>query len=48
MSGIKIEFRETCKWCDGKPSVLACYETKVGIDFKNTFVAPVETPGNNH
>ena len=48
MSGIKIEFRETCKWCDGKPSVLACYETKVGINFKNTFVAPVETPGNNH
>ena len=30
-SGMKIEFRETCKWCDGKPSVLACDETKVGI-----------------
>ena len=47
-SGMKIEFCETSKWCDGKPSVLACDGTKVGINFKNTFVAPIETPGNNH
>ena len=46
--GMKIEFRETCKWRDGKPSVLACDATKVGINFNNTFVAPVETSGNNH
>ena len=43
-SGMKIECRETCKWCDGNQSVLACDGTKVGINFKNTFVAP----GNTH
>ena len=30
-----------------KPSVLACHGTEEGINFKNTFVAPFETPGNN-
>ena len=28
--------------------MLACDATKVGINFNNTFVAPVETSGNNH
>ena len=30
-----------------KPSVLACDGTEEGINFKNTFIAPIETPGNN-
>ena len=48
VSGMKIEFRETCKLGDEKPSVSVCYGTKAGINFKNTFVTSIETLGNNH
>ena len=43
-SAMKIDFREPCKFCEGKPYVLACDGTKIGINFKNTFVSPIERP----
>ena len=42
-SRMKIEFREKCPGCEESPSYLACDGTKLGINFRNTFVSPVET-----
>ena len=42
-SRMKIDFRQGCIWCEGKPAVLACDGTKIGTNFKNTFVDPIET-----
>ena len=41
-SGINIDFREVCKWWNGRSSVLAYDRAKVGINFKNTFVTLIE------
>ena len=42
---MKIDFRETCHLCgDDSAKALACGETKIGNEFKNTFVKPIETP----
>ena len=40
-----IDWRFT--WASGMKIVLACDGTEEGINFKNTFIAPIETPGNN-
>jgi len=43
-SRMNLEFRESCSGCEGSPTVLACDGTKLGINFRNTFVSPIETP----
>lgn len=41
-SRMKIEFRQSCTWCEGPSKVLACDGTKLGIGFRNCFVSPIE------
>ena len=36
------DFCKGCFWCKGAPKIIACDGTKIGIGFKNTFVAPIE------
>ncbi|XP_057294962.1 uncharacterized protein LOC130623486 [Hydractinia symbiolongicarpus] len=41
-SHMKIDFRMSCSWCGGKCSSLACDGTKIGLNFKQAFVSPIE------
>ena len=38
-----IEFREGCHYCFGPPKFLACDGTKLGVNFKDCCVSPIET-----
>nr|XP_047139907.1 uncharacterized protein LOC100198017 isoform X1 [Hydra vulgaris] len=44
-SHMHIDFRQKCQMCpeDQLISVLACDATKIGINFKNSFVKPIES-----
>ena len=37
------DFRRGCQQCGGVSKVLACDGTKLGTQFSNTFVSPIET-----
>ena len=41
-SRMRIDFRKGCFWWKGSARILACDGTKIGIGFRNTFVAPIE------
>ena len=41
-SRIRNDFCKGCFWCKGAPKIIACDGKKIGIGFKNTFVAPIE------
>lgn len=43
-SHMRIDFRQSCRMCNGRTRVVACDGTKLGIGFKHTFVTPIETP----
>ena len=43
ISLMKIDFRQQCEACGGESRILACDGTKLGINFKNAFVKPIET-----
>ena len=36
------DFCKGCFWCKGAPKIISCDGTKIGIGFKNAFVAPIE------
>ena len=42
-SRMKIDFRQRCSHCCDKSKILAYDCTKIGMNFKNTFVRPIET-----
>ena len=41
-SRMRIDFRRGCQQCGGVSKVLACDGTKLGTQFANTFVSPIE------
>uniref|UniRef100_A0A7M5UHH5 HMG domain-containing protein n=2 Tax=Clytia hemisphaerica TaxID=252671 RepID=A0A7M5UHH5_9CNID len=47
-SAMNIDFRMGCKGCGENPKVLACDGTKIGTNFKNVFVTPIEKPSYDH
>ena len=42
-SRMNIDFRRGCYQCGGISKILACDGTKLGTQFANTFVSPIET-----
>ena len=42
-SRMKIEFRQRYSHCGDRSKILACDGTKIGTNFKNIFVRPIET-----
>ena len=42
VSRMKIDFRQRCSHCDDRSTILACDGTKIGMNFKNTFVRLIE------